>query len=67
MWLSQGACHFKWLCMRNSFLAQAAGHALGALIEFGREAEIGVQERHTATIDLGAVQELRDHMCDLAR
>jgi hypothetical protein len=53
--------------VRNSFSAQAAGHALGALIEFGREAEIGLQERYIATIDLGAVQKLCDHMCGPAQ
>jgi hypothetical protein len=52
---------------RDSLPDQIAGHALGPLAEFGREAERGVQERLTAAIDLGAVQGLRDHTVDPAQ
>jgi hypothetical protein len=53
--------------VRDNLPGQIAGHALGPLAEFGREAERGVQERLTAAIVLGAVQGLRDHTVDPAQ
>ena len=68
--VESGACHFKWLCVRlgiASPVRQRVRQALGALGEFGRATERGLQERLTAAIDLGAVQGLRDRIGDPAQ
>jgi hypothetical protein len=72
--ISESSCRFAFLRFSERRVMcvsvkpfRTLRHALGVMVEFGREAERGMQERLTAAIDLGAVQGLCDHTGDPAQ